>query len=268
MRRYRRGMRRTLPLIVAIGIVIAACTPSDDGGGTTGVGDQGGQEGASTTVAVSTSSTLPPDGFGGELVVGVDTFDITTLNPFAPDAFGSRIVGNAIWATVYDIDPETWERVPDAVTALPSASRGIEVADDGAMTVRYEVRQGAAWSDGTPITGDDIAFTAEAMRDMALAGEGGVDPVMATVIATDSVEQVGYITFSDPTLAFEDALWIILPRQALEGVDLVDGTDGSDWPSGGPFVVDTFDPGPEVRLVRMPTGGRTTPAAHFPISMR
>ena len=56
-------MRRTLPLIVAIGIVIAACTPSDDGSGTTGVGDQGGQEGTSTTVAVSTSSTMPPDGF-------------------------------------------------------------------------------------------------------------------------------------------------------------------------------------------------------------
>ena len=33
--------------------------------------------------------------------------------------------------TVYDVDPETWERIPDAVTALPSASRGIEVADDG-----------------------------------------------------------------------------------------------------------------------------------------
>jgi peptide/nickel transport system substrate-binding protein len=252
-------MRRALPLILAIGIVAAACTPSGDDGAA-GVSDGSGGSATSTTTVDSTSSTLPPDGFGGELVVGVDSFGLSTLNPFDPEAFGTTIAGNAIWATVYDIDPVTWERIPDAVTALPSASGSIEVGDDGTMTVRYEVRRGAMWSDGTPITGEDVAFTAEAMRDMAQAGEGNVDPVMATVVGTDAVEQLGFITFSEPTLAFEDAFWIILPRHVLEGVDLVDGTDGGDWPSGGPFVVDTFDPGSEVRLVRNDAYGRADDA--------
>ena len=110
-------MRRALPLIVAIGIAAAACTPSADDGATDVTGG-GGASDTSTTAVGSTSSTLPPDGFGGELVVGVDSFDIATLNPFDPNAFGTRIAGNATWATVYDIDPQTWERIPDTVTAL------------------------------------------------------------------------------------------------------------------------------------------------------
>ncbi|MGI9584017.1 MAG: ABC transporter substrate-binding protein, partial [Acidimicrobiia bacterium] len=152
--------------------------------------------------------------------------------------------------TVFDIDPETWERIPDTVTTLPSEAGGIEVNEDGTMTVRYELRSDARWSDGVAISGADLAFTAEAMRDMALSGSGGVDPVMATVTATDSVEQIAFITFAEPTLAFEDALWIVLPSHSLAGVDLLTGTDGSDWPSGGPFIVDEFDSTSHLALVR------------------
>jgi peptide/nickel transport system substrate-binding protein len=127
---------------------------------------------------------------------------IGTLNPFSPSAFNERLGGNLVWALVYDIAPETWERIPESVTALPSDSGDIEVNEDGTMTVRYEVRQGLVWSDGEPITGEDVAFTAEAMRDMALSGVGNVPEVMGTVIATDAVDRLAYVTFAEPTLAF------------------------------------------------------------------
>lgn len=238
---------RRVPVFAVLAVVLVACTPVAGTQGTTTT--VSGLDLDALTTSSTTTTTQPPDGFGGELVVGTPA-GVETLNPFAANALGSHLAGNAVWATVFDIDPDTWDRIPDVVTGLPSDIGSIDVAPDGSMTVRYEIRPDARWSDGVPITGDDLAFTAEAMRDLATRGVGGVDPVMATVTATDSVDRLAFITFSKATLAFEDALWIVLPEHALAGVDLVDGTDGSDWPSGGPFVVDGFDPPSSARFTR------------------
>ncbi|MCZ7534280.1 MAG: ABC transporter substrate-binding protein [Acidimicrobiia bacterium] len=147
-----------------------------------------------------------------------------------------------MWATVYDLDPETWDKIPDNVTSLPTQSSGAIVDNgDGTATVQYQIVPRATWSDGMPMTGADLAFTAEAMRDLALNGNPHVDPIMANVVETNSVEQVAWVTFENPTLAIEDALWIILPSHAIADIDL-GASDGFSWPSGGPFMVRDGDP--------------------------
>jgi ABC-type transport system substrate-binding protein len=245
-------MGRASILAASLVVLVAACTSSSGDITTT----SGLQPRATTTVPVVTTTTIPvtttteaPDGFGGDVKIGVD-FPIETLNPFAPIAFGVPTYGNLVWATIYDIDPDTWDRMPDVTEAMPSTSDGIIVNDDGTMSVTYRIVDEATWSDGEPITGVDVAFTATAMRDMAIAGEGNVDPVMATVIGTEVEGKSASVTLSEPTLAFEDALWTILPSHVLEGVDLVNGTDGTEWPSGGPFVLDEFGDFGEMHFVR------------------
>jgi ABC-type transport system substrate-binding protein len=175
-------------LAASLVVLVAACTSSSGDTATSA----GSQPRATTTVPAVTTTTVPvtttteaPDGYGGEVKIGVD-FPIETLNPFAPNAFGVDMYSNLVWATVYDIDPDTWDRMPDVVEAMPSASDGIIVNDDGTMTVTYKIVDEATWSDGEPIAGVDVAFTAAAMRDMAIACEGNVDPVMATVVGTES----------------------------------------------------------------------------------
>jgi peptide/nickel transport system substrate-binding protein len=240
-------------VLIALALFVASCTPGTDDA-TTSIAATS----STTTLPQATTTTSPPDGFGGEATVGFP-FGLETLNPFHSGGMeAGRLVGNALWATVYDIDPDTWERIPDNVDALPSTIDGaIESNADGSMTVQYQIPRTATWSDGRPISGADLAFTAEAMRDLAFAGNGTVHPIMRTVVSTDSVEQVAWITFSEANLSFEDALWIILPSHALEGVDLQNGTDGSDWPSGGPFMVDSFVSGGDISLVRNPNYWKT-----------
>ena len=114
---------------------------------------------------------------------------------------------------------------------MPSKSGGITVNDDGTMTVTYTIVDRAMWSDGEPITGADLAFTATAMRDMALASEGGIDPVMATVVGTEADGKSASITFSEPTLAFEDSLWSIAH-------DLRGGILAYDFRKASGFTVD------------------------------
>lgn len=245
-------MNRVAALAASMLLFVVSCT-STVGDPTTTISDGSVDTTTATVVATTllppTTTTEPPDGFGGEVTIGTDPAP-ETLNPFDPNGFGSKLPGNAIWAGVFDVDPMTWERIPDTVVALPSQSDGIVVNDDGTMTVRYEVAAEAVWSDGVPITGQDVAFTAQAMRDMSRAQEWNVKDVMATVIGAEADGKIAFITFEEPTLAFEDALWIILPSHHLDGIDLVEDTDGSDWPSGGPFVVDEWDPSQRVRFVR------------------
>lgn len=238
-------MRSRIPAtLCALALVVAACSaqpspttlPPSSTSTTT------------TLTTPSTTTTPLPEVLVAEVSIGVDA-PITSLNPFSDDP-GRFVPGNLVWAVVYDIDPATWTKVPDVVVALPSRSGGITVNDDGTMTVRYEIVDGAVWSDGVPITGDDVAFTAEVMRDLAERGVGTVDPVMATLLEATAEGRVATLTFAEPTLVVEDALWVVVPSHALEGAGPIETLDAAAWPSGGPFVVDGFEPAGGVRFVR------------------
>src|SRR5438132_6168013 len=51
----------------------------------------------------------------------------------------------------------------------PNVDNGLwKVAPDGSMEVRWTIKQGAVWSDGVPITTDDMLFTAQVVRDQDL----------------------------------------------------------------------------------------------------
>jgi ABC-type transport system substrate-binding protein len=243
-------MRRLILLVASMALAGAACTSdiAEDSTTTTAPASSTTTMVTTTTKVTTTITTAPPDGFGGEVTIGLEVA-VSSLNPFSDQAFRERLQGNLVWAIVWDLDPESWEKIPGVVVDLPSRSGGMVVNDDGTMTVRYEIVEAATWSDGVPITGEDLVFTVEAMRDMAERDVGSIDPVMTTLVGATADGEVATLTFSEPTLAVEDAIWIVLPSHALAGVDLTFGT-GADWPSGGPFVVESFNPYSEARFIR------------------
>jgi ABC-type transport system substrate-binding protein len=57
-------------------------------------------------------------------------------------------------------------RVPQLADAVPTAENGLwKVLPDGRMETTWTIRSGAAWHDGTPVTSDDLAFTALVQQD-------------------------------------------------------------------------------------------------------
>jgi microcin C transport system substrate-binding protein len=93
---------------------------------------------------------------GGKIVLGtVGTFD--SLNPFAVKSIGAGymadIAGNGLV-----FENLTMRSLGEAFTTYGTIAEKIDVAKDG-MSVTYHLAADAKWSDGKPLTADDVIFT-------------------------------------------------------------------------------------------------------------
>jgi peptide/nickel transport system substrate-binding protein len=213
----------------------------------------------STEPPPTTTTTIPPAAYGGTVVIGDDQEPVT-LNPFAEGGDDSivSIIGQAYLAGVFDIDGTTLEVVPELVKQLPTIGNGgVVLNDDGTMTVRYEIRDEAVWSDGAPITGADIKYTLDLMLDPGISGErwSGLD-----VVDTAVDGKTFSVTFGSPTLVYETLFPFIVPRHAVEGSNVADDWNDKMWPSAGPFVLSEWRRGEYIRFTRNERYWKVDPA--------
>jgi ABC-type transport system substrate-binding protein len=117
-------------------------------------------------VMVEVTPSPPPIPQGG-FVTEVSFADAKILNPILSTDDSSSDVHNLLFGAALITDPYTGELIPDL-------TEGWEVSDDG-LTYTFKVREGVNWSDGTPVTGKDFAFTYQAL----MSGELDT-PVSAT----------------------------------------------------------------------------------------
>lgn len=243
---------------VVVALMVAACTSADpdgDAAAPSTLATTSSTQATTTTSSSTTTTTRAPSGPGpGGIAIIADDQSPPTLNPWAPggDNFIVWIVGQAWIPRAWDVDATTLELIPDVLVEVPRVSNGgVEVADDGRMTVRYRIRDEARWSDGTPISGDDFAYTLE----VGLAADASDELPDQEYDELDIVDtEVGDKTFTmtlrRPTIAYEQAFEWLLPAHVLRGTDFPIGFEEGAWLAGGPFVVDEFEPFDRLTLVR------------------
>lgn len=253
----RRGL--VLSIAVSLAVVLVSCDSGQDSAGpaassstsetpaTTAVSET---TTTSTTVAPETTTTVDPGrSYGGEAVVG-SAVEPTSLNPFVQGGGEpiATIIGQAYWAGVQKVDGYTLELIPELVTELPTvANGGVVVNEDGTMTVRYQIRDEATWSDGLPITGEDFQFTLDLILDPDVSAEktGYED-----IVDTDFGPKWFSYTMREPTIVYELLFDLIIPKHAVNGTDFNNDWNDQMWPSAGPFVFDAWQPGVQLRLLR------------------
>ncbi len=100
--------------------------------------------------AKSSYSGLPVPKKGGTFV---DTIDITpvTLNPLLVTNLGDRAVSGYFYMSLMTRDGQTYED-------LPALAEKVEVSKDK-KEYTFTLNKNAKWSDGTPVTSDDVEFT-------------------------------------------------------------------------------------------------------------
>ncbi|HEX6257094.1 MAG TPA: ABC transporter substrate-binding protein [Euzebyales bacterium] len=173
----------------------------------------------------------------------------TTLNPWsAPRGDGARTIADAtlvtLWRTRGDGSVEPW-----LLAGEPITSGGV---DGAPLTVVYDVRSDARWSDGSPIDGDDLLATIAHCRRLPAALRPG-EPCEAVDLEASFAEG------RRATVVFARAVgtWraLLARMPVLPAHVLGDGDRRSSWRrsmpvTSGPFRFESWTPGERLVLVR------------------
>ena len=182
-------MRNRLFSVIAAGvIVVAACSPSAQttpspssaapasqpasapAESASGSGGASGSQAAGGVDLTNTKYKAEAVGAkGGNLVIGISgdpsSFWFTTYDTFANDceAFCPSMWG--LWNNTMDL-----KYYPQLTTDVPTVANGGVTVNGTKMDVKVDLIPGAKWSDGQPITCDDVIYENQWMLDKTQSG--------------------------------------------------------------------------------------------------
>jgi peptide/nickel transport system substrate-binding protein len=177
-------MKRTrlLALLAVLAMVVAACGGGE--GETTTTGDGGA--GTTTTVA-STEPTEPPA--GGNAGEGGNILLLQWQAPSQANAYLSTgtkdlLASSLVLEPLAEYDPDGLV-VPALAAEIPSLENGGISEDQTQIT--WTLQEGLLWSDGTPVTSDDVVFSWEYCSNEATGCATAAYQGVASVEAVDDL---------------------------------------------------------------------------------
>ena len=179
-----------------------------------------------TLVSASLAAAADDDG-KVVLTVGL-TNDYDSLNPVVGVEVPDFEVWNLQYATLTD------KAAADFATT-PGLAESWTVSDDG-KTVTYTLREGLEWSDGTPFTAEDVAYTINRGRDEEwLNYTSTVQNLTAKAVDDTTVEVTSKVP--DPKLPTMDVY--VVPKHVYERYDAKALTkwDGVTSVGSGPYTL-------------------------------
>lgn len=220
-------------LLVMLTLFVSAC-----GGGGAATQAPAVQPAAETEPASSVE--------GGGTVVFVISEEPAGLNRYLADA---AIVYQVADASVVGLTQpnQDGEYAPRLSASLP------EISEDN-MTVTWKLREGLKWSDGEPITSDDIVFTWEIISNPssgAFNATGGFD-LIESIETPDDLTAV--VQYSEPYVGYLGQFSAaLLPRHATGTAETMTAWEWNMKPvSAGPFIVTDWRSGESITMERNP----------------
>ena len=223
-------------LVVATLLVAALVALFVSGGG--GSGDDGGGAAEPST---TTTALRPVAGF---VRLGVPE-EPASLDPFDP-----RSRAEAASSILGEVLPQLFRVRPDGRAEGFLADESTVREEPGQTGASFSLRAGALWSDGTPVTVEDVRFTLEAVRGPAWPGpRAGYD----RVTAVDGAGAEVMLRFDGPFPGWRRLFSggdFVLPAHRLRGQDLKAVWTGGPDVAGGPFRLGPVTAGLEITLER------------------
>ena len=258
-------------MMAVFAVVVAACGGGGETTTTSGDTTTTAAGATTTTAAGETTTTAASGSFGTYSIAAIS--DIVTDNYWTYLGDGSAgtvytaYVNASMARSMFGIDLPTLQLVPDLADSAPAEP--VEGADG--WTITQTMRQDAQWSDGEPITANDVVFTYETVRDLAMGGSWltgypyaeTMTPQLLSVTAVDDYT-VEYVFSDRPGLGTwphnVGVTGAVLPghywgekveaaKASADPATTLFGESGIGSPSGGDGIVDTWEPGAFIRKV-------------------
>jgi peptide/nickel transport system substrate-binding protein len=207
------------------------------------------QPGAGERAAAAPGDAAPPPTSGAPTArpfVELVTDPIDTLNPILADSPAERSLARKLFPLFVTQDPQSGLLTPDGL----AESWAIAATSD---RITFTLRSGVTWSDGTPVTAQDVAFTFGAIADPQVASPYRSSlAAVAAVTATDPGTVA--VSLNQPDCSALQALvQPVLPshRYAADFGGLADSPlNRAPTTTAGPFRFDEQTSDGAVRLVR------------------
>jgi len=167
------------------------------------------------------------------------TQDWEVLNPTSGYTVAAYEVWNLHYATLTD-------KAADDFATIPGLAESWEEVEPGREYV-YTLREGLTWSDGEPLTAEDVAWNINTSRDQ---GWDNMVSTVANIEATAEDERTVRLVSSvpDPKLPTMDVY--LVPQHIWEPIatdyDAATQYAADDGVGSGPFVMTEFTPGQSV----------------------
>ena len=222
--------------------------------------------------AASGYSPEPAANLGGNLVLA-DWEAPDTLDPIHATTASDLRVASLLFAPLWSLGPDLKAR-PDLLREVPTVVNGdVKAGADGvSMTVDLKLKAGLRWSDGAPITADDLVFTVEAICSGALPAR---DPSGFDHIASQERKSATEVVWhfgprprgacglaGDVSSGLYPALDVLGPRARLLPAHRLASTPVAGWPAdpffqhpdvvSGPFLFSDAVPGRLIDLAANP----------------
>jgi peptide/nickel transport system substrate-binding protein len=194
---------------------------------------------------------------GDDTIVFAESYDVKTFNPVLASDGGSFSAIQYLFPTLMQSDVMTGEYIPDLASW--------EISEDS-LTYTFFINEDAVWSDGEPISAEDVKFTYEAiMSDLVESPRKGdvTNIEEINVIEEKTVEFVmkevdctvlgNLATNILPSHKFAEDFSDVMTNPLNEGPDI----------SGGPYMLEEWAPDEFTRFVSNPTFWKGEPGIKY-----
>ena len=248
-------LRRCAALVFAAALVLSACS-----GGTQQPPPAGGNAeiGATSDLNPQDPATLRQ---GGNLRLSLPSLP-ANFNTLNIDGNESSTGGLMHWTM-----PRAFRLAPDGSTSVNTDYfTSVELTSVNPQVVTYTINPKAVWSDGTPITWEDIAADTAATngkdKNFLIASSAGSDRVASVTRGVDDRQAV--MTFAKPYADWKGMFagnGMLFPKKMVENADVFNkGQLNEPGPSAGPFIVTNVDrTAQRITLARNPKWWGTPP---------
>src|SRR5512140_2187387 len=213
-----------LSALVIVGMALSGCAP---------------QPQASEPAPVQPAATQePPKPAAPKQATLSLTSNPESMNPLYASTWYTEVVFDMILLPLWNIDDQGQYQM-ELAEELPTLQNGGVSADGNEITLK--LRKDANWSDGTPVTADDVVFT----YDMIMSDKNGVfsrypyDTYVSSITAVDpkTVKIVLSSPYADWSTSFFVGASRVIPKHILQPVFDKDGTlDNAEWNRTAPVV--------------------------------
>lgn len=162
------------------------------------------------------------------------TTEVVSYSPLNNTSVTDKWVMNQMYPDLFTLDGKGGR--------IPHLANDIEVSEDGSV-LTLKLNKDFAWSDGVPITADDVKFTFERIRSDKLVGGATIitNYKDSTVVSPEQLD----ITMKVPSFGWAEDIarsFNVMPKHVFESVpnlaELSIEKKPEYWVSGGSFTLD------------------------------